>query len=816
MLVLGYEDGQRVKKKIAYEPYLFVPHSGETGYTSIYGQSLKRIDFDSISEARSYISNFKDIEGHKIYGMNKFVYPFIYDEYRQGREIEYDNSLIKTGFIDIEVKVDGLGFPSVEEAENPVTLITLGCQDKYYTFGCQPFEPEDDDVTFILCDSEQDLLLKFVRTWEYLDPDDVSGWNTETFDMPYLINRICKILGEEVAKRLSPWKYIQHKTIEYMGKEQQASYPSGINNLDYLQLYKKFSPDKQESYKLDHIAFVELGEKKHEFEGTLAELEKDWPNYVRYNIKDTKLVVALDKKLGLIAIARAIAYDAGATIVDTFATIGLWDALIHHYLMDQNIVVDPQERRHSTRTIPGGFVKEPQLGMHGWNASFDLTALYPSTIMMYNISPETFVGKYSETFTTEDILNGFFDDPVRQQYMKDNNVTITPNGCMFRKDKQGFLPAIMKHLFNNRKIAKDKMLLLKSELEKDSSKKSLVAEISMLNNKQMSAKTLGNAGYGALANEFFRWFYLDFAEAITTGGQLALKWTDKTINQFINKALQTEGVDYVIYSDTDSCFIKLQGLMNLIDEGTDYSKAEKICKQILTPVIAKSYDKLNVQVNAFEETLNNKLEKISSSGIWVGKKKYMVNALSSEGVLYAEPKISMTGIEAIRTSTPQIVRDEIKNSISIIMNKDEDVLREAVQEFKDRFCKMTFNEIAFPRGVSEIDKWEDGLTGYKKGTPIHVRSAIAYNGLIKSKGLEMKYEPITNGAKIKFIYLKTPNPSQSNVIAAPDKLPPEFDLDAYIDYETQFEKTFLSPVTNILDHIGWQLEKKATLEDFFS
>ena len=463
MFVLGYENGVRVKNKVDYKPYLFIPSQQETEYHNIYGSPVGRVDFNSIGEAREFQKKYENVENFAVYGMNKFIYPYIYDEYINGKDVDYDLNVISNVFIDIETSLVGpngesLGFPDVAAADNPITLITIGKNNQYWTFGTYPFNNNDPEVTYVLCNSEREVLENFIKTWELLDPDCVSGWNTEFFDVPYLINRITNVLGNSWAERMSPWSKIIHNTVEIMGKEQQASYPLGVNNMDYMQLYKKFSQDKQESYSLNHIAQEELGEKKLEYDGTLAELEvNDWQTYVEYNIHDVKLVVRLDAKLKFIDLAATIAYIAGATYQDAMATVSIWDALIHRYLMQRNVVVNPFVHTSPTRDIVGGYVKDPQLGMHDWNASFDLRALYPSLIMAFNISPETYAGKYHEQFTVDEFVNGFMNE-TRTKYLVDNNLTLAANGCMFRRDKEGFLPAIMRMIFDTRAVVKDQQI----------------------------------------------------------------------------------------------------------------------------------------------------------------------------------------------------------------------------------------------------------------------------------------------------------------------------------------------------------------------
>ena len=823
--VRGYDNGKRIDKKIEYRPYLFVNNGGqEQGFRTLEGQEVGKVNFDSIKDARDFVQQYKDVDGFKIYGLDKFVYTYIYDTYKNNKDIVYDTSLITIGTIDIEVSIaDGLGFPDIQAANNPITLITVSKHGKKYVFGCRPFINKDPiNVEYELCSNEIELLQKFLRVWKELDLDVITGWNVEFFDMPYIINRLTNLLGKEYAQRISPWGVLQERTVEIMGRENQVYMPLGITTLDYMQLYKKFAGKQQETYKLDHIAQEELGEKKLEYEGTLKELEiNNWQKYVEYNIQDVVLVERLDDKLKLIDLVFAMAYDAGVTYQDTFTTVNLWDVIIHNYLLDQKIVVPPFKRKAQDRQIVGGYVKEPQIGLHEWVISFDLTSLYPHIIMQYNISPETYRGRFPATFGVDDLIDGFFKKQQHIDFLLEKNFTVAANMCMFTREKQGFLPAIMSKLFDDRKRYKDRMLETQETYE-TSDKESesaiqMVKLIAQLDNLQQAKKIQLNSGYGALANLYFRWYETDFAEAITMSGQLSTKWIEVKLNEYMNKLFKTVGEDYVIAADTDSIYLKADKLALLKkDDSSITDWLDKVCKEAIIPFIDKKYVELGTSMNVFEQKMYMKRECIADRAIFIAKKRYVLNVYNQEGVTFLEPKLKIMGLEAIRTSTPYVCRDAIKKAVKITMTQTESDLQKFVADFKEEFIKMSFGQVAFPRGVSDMDKWADGKSIYKKGTPIHVRGALVHNHMLRQFDLEDKYEVLTNGSKVKFSYLKTPNPIQSNVITCTDRLPDEFMLDKYIDYEMQFEKTFVTPIVNIIDKIGWSIEERSSIEDFFT
>ena len=836
ILLRGVENGKRVSKKIPYKPYLFVPSKKESEYSTLDGQMVGRVDFDSIGEARDFRQQYDNVEGMKIYGLDKFIYPFINDEYKRGGEITYDPSFISVCTIDIEVSIsDNKGFPDVQVADNEVTLITMSRNGQKVVFGCRDFVNKFDDVEYFKCADEAALLRSFVDMWNSprFSPDVVTGWNVDFFDVPYLINRITRVLGDSWAKKLSPWGVLQEKKIEIFGKETQIYVPVGVTILDYLQMYRKFAYTQQESYKLDHIASEELGEKKLEFQGTLAELEvNDFQTYVEYNIHDVRLVEMLDDKLKLIELVYAMAYDAGVNYQDTFTTVGLWDVIIHNHLMKSKTVIHQAERAQRDEPILGGYVKDPVPGMYKWVVSLDLNSLYPHIIMQYNISPDTYLGWLPSEGECENkeqaearvyrMMNGFMDDKLES--FQERDITVTANMCMFSREKQGFLPALMQRMYNDRVVYKDKMIEAKKAYElPDSDKVQLSKDIARFNNLQMAKKIQLNSGYGALANIWNRWFKREFAEGITSSAQLTTRWIERELNVYLNKLLKTDSFDYVIACDTDSVYICLDSLVSQLytPEQQSLQKQkivrflDKIVEEKIEPFIDAKYGDLATYVNAYDQKMKMKRECIADKGIWTAKKRYILNVWNQEGVEYATPKLKMTGIEAIRTSTPQVCRDAIKSALEVIMNGTERDLQQFIREYRETFSTMTFEQVASPRSVRDLDKYVDRTSIFQKGTPINVKGALIYNFYLKKFNLDKKYEAIASGQKIKYAYCITPNPLQCSVIACPSDLPKEFGMDRYIDRNMQFEKAFLEPIKTIINTMGWETEPRATLLDFF-
>ena len=470
ILLRGYEDGQRVQHRIPYKPTLYV-HSknGNSLYRNLKGKQVDEIKFDSISEARDFVKRYSDVEGFDIYGLTNYVYAFI-NEYFPG-ELDYDPKKISMVNIDIEVAADQ-GFPNIQTADKEITAITMKKDDMYVVLGCGDFDISKLDadlqtkIKYIKCHDEVQLLIKFLDVWrsKWFSPDVVTGWNIETFDIPYIVNRVKRILGESMAKKLSPWELLEERTITVAGRDYQTYVPVGISTLDYLQLYRKFSFTMQESYRLDHIANIELGERKmdySEYDSLFDLYKKDYQKFIEYNIKDVDLVGKLEDKLKFIEQVYAIAYDGKVNYQDAFTSVRMWDIIIHNYLLSQRIVIPHVKPGKKERQIIGAHVKDPKVGMHKWVVSFDLNSLYPHLMMQYNISPETYVGHIS-VINGEDgvkkILDGYLNEPSIRNQMASQNVAVAASGCMFDKDYQGFLPKLMQKMYDDRVVYKKRMI----------------------------------------------------------------------------------------------------------------------------------------------------------------------------------------------------------------------------------------------------------------------------------------------------------------------------------------------------------------------
>lgn len=805
----GIENGRKVTLKDSFSPSLFVRAKKHSDWVSLYGDPLAEVSFTDINEAKDYVKQYEGVEGFELHGMTQFQYQYINQHFPD--EVQYDTKQMNIQSLDIECASE-LGFPNIETANEEILLIALTDRTsrKSVVFGSRSYTPTaDSDIQFEykLFKDEYSMLRGFVEYWQANYPEIVTGWSIDVFDFPYLVNRIARVMDDDWVKKLSPFGVIQERKVEIRGKEVQTYEILGVTQLDYLTLYKKFTYTSQESYSLDNISSIELGEKKVENPyATFKDFySKDWNRFVEYNCKDTVLPLKLDDKMQLIDLVISIAYQAKCNIRDVFGPVKTWDVYIYNYLSKQKIAIPPQSKR-SSREFEGAYVKDPIPGMYGWVVSFDFASLYPNIIRQWNMSPETI---------TSTIVDMNVDKMVdMNEYPRDGEVSVAANGSTYSIGKEGILPKLMSEMLDGRKGAKKEMLRLEDEFQKTKNN-DLVPKISALNNKQMALKILANSAYGAVSNAGFRYYDIRIAEAITLTGQASDKFLERELNIFLNKALKTEDVSYAIYLDTDSVYLNLQSLVDKHCAGKNIKETtaflDKFCEDVLQKVVQKSVDKMFSYCNCRTKTMNAKREAIASKGLWVSKKRYALLVHNSEGVEYDPPKLKIMGLDIVRSSTPHTIRAILKDSLKLMFEKSEKDLQKHITEVRGKFMQMPPEDIAFPRGVTDLEKWSLGSGRYKSGTPIHVRGSILYNSHYANKDIP----PIANSDKIRFIYLKLPNPIKEDVLAVPAGISFPDAIKGYIDYDTQFEKTFLKPLEGLAVAAKWKLEEQSSLEDFF-
>lgn len=825
ILFRGIEQGVKVMKKLDYNPTLFQLSNNPTEYTTVRGEYVAPILFNGIKDARDYVKRYKDIPNWPIYGQQRYEYCFISDNYPG--EMHWNKKYINVWNFDIEVGSEN-GFPEPEDANEPITAITFKRNNSIVALGCGEFKHNRPDITYIRCTDEIQLIKIFLDYWTSDYPDVITGWNIDGFDIIYLINRIRKLLGDSEAKRMSPWGLIFERTVEVNNRTSIRYKLLGIAILDAFDMFKKFvlMGSSRESMKLGDICQEEIGEGKVAYEeyASLHSLyREDHQKFIEYNIQDVELVDKLDAKHKMIDLILTLCYDNKCNFEDAFQQVRMWDVISYNKLKSKKMVIPPNVRQSKNEQYIGAYVKEPVPGKYKRIVSFDLNSLYPSLVRQYNISPDKFIEpeEYTQEMrdflatnvvTVESMLNQEHD----LTFLKRNGVTLTPNGQFFRVDNPGFAVELMQEMYDGRTVYKRKEKEAKKilvNIEDSDKKNELENLISKYHNLQLAKKVSLNSYYGGTGNQHFRFYDVRQASAITTAGQLSTQWIERHLNEYLNKVLGTNK-DYVIASDTDSVYLSLDELVNkaFISQRPTATETEiidfmdKVCEDKLSPFIDKSYRELARYTNALDQQMVMKRESLCDSGLWTAKKRYALSVWDLEGVRYKSPQIKVTGLEVVRSTTPYACRNKLREGIKVALHNTEKDMHKFIEEFREEFMKMTFNDVAMPRGVNGMVTYHtDGK--WKNKTPFHVKASITFNRLIDKHNLGKKYQKIKDGEKIKYLYLKVPNPSFNDVIAYSSVLPTEFGLEQYIDWNNQFEMAFLKPLRSILDSIGWKEEE---------
>ena len=807
LLYRGYDgEGKKITHRIAYKPTLYLKSQKTvTDWKALDGTPVEPLQFGSMKEVKEFEKSYSGVPDFCLYGNTRHIPAFIQNQFPN--EIVYHRDLVDVASLDIETSY-GDGFPEVDNPVNQILTIAFKSSkdDTYRVWGMKPYDETVTSLKHLKIDyrqftAESSMLEAFIDFWSDPEntPDIITGWNTRFFDIPYMVARMAFLLGEEKVRNLSPWRKIERREIFIKGRKQIAFDIMGIQHLDYMELFKKFAYTygNQESYSLNHISSVVLGEKKLDYSevGTLRDLyDADFQMFVDYNIKDVELIERMEEKLGLITLVLTMAYLGGVNYQDTLGTTAIWDSIIFRRLARSKIAILPSVPKE-TEQFPGGYVKDPHVGMHDWVMSFDLNSLYPNLIVQYNMSPETLIGVTNADGAT------------------------ASNGAVFRKDKKGIIPEIVEELYAKRVTIKGDMLQAKTKLETISKRQrneyaQTSGQVARLETLQTAIKILLNSLYGAMGNKYFRYFDLRIASAITLTGQEVIKYAETNVNKYLDDFLG-ESKDRVIAMDTDSLYIGVKDVVDKFKPNNPVSFLDEFGSKAIEPMLDKAFDQFAKRTKAYSNRMVMKREAIADRGIWTAKKRYILNVHNNEGVQYAEPKIKIMGIEAIKSSTPMPCRDAMRNLFKVIVTGDESKTQEAISLFKEHFRTLSADQIAFPRGVTDVSSYSEKGSIYRKGTPIHVRGSLLYNHHLKAKALDKKYQLIHNGDKVKFVYLLVPNSIQENVIAFPDFLPEELELNKYIDYNLQFQKTFIDPIDIILNAIGWSAEPKADLQQFF-
>tara|TARA_B100000287_G_scaffold9193_1_gene9045 strand:- start:10120 stop:12582 length:2463 start_codon:yes stop_codon:yes gene_type:complete len=806
-----------------YKKYAYIKNKSGT-YISLYGDKLKRITKWDKDQTDLFESD-----------VNPEIRVLV-DNYTDSDDVSGGH---RTMIFDIEVEVTE-GFPDIQKADNRITAIGFNDSrtDEYFCYVLDTKEKlnldtKNNEIVKSFTD-EYDLLNAFFMKYLEIKPTILTGWNVEFFDIPYLYNRACKVVGQNIADLLSPIRIVKWSDFGN-GKYKIA----GVSVLDYLQLYKKFTFSERSSYRLDDIGKFEVGEKKVAYEGTLNDLyENDLEKFVEYNIQDVKLIKKLDDKLDFIEIARGIAHLGHIPYENVFMSSRYLEGAILVYLKKQGIIAPnkPKKRDNlSNDKFVGAYVQEPQKGKHNWVFDLDITSMYPSCIMSLNISPETKLGKlegwnpeeflkkgHKKTYsvTNNKQLLGRFTETELKNYLETRSIGVATNGVMYRTDKDGLLPALLRKWFDDRVEYRKLSKKFHEDGDKDQS--------DYFDRRQYLQKILLNSLYGVLGLPVFRFYDLDNAEAVTYTGQSLIKFTKKIANNFYNRELGDDK-DHCIYIDTDSVFYSATPLVQKRFPNISISDEEKMSKSILDiadevqSYLNNSYDYFGKKFcNLDKHRFDIKQEVIAKSGLFVTKKRYGLKIINDNGKKVN--KLMVKGLDTVRSSFPIAMREMLSKLLEdILMDVPKEQLDKFILNFKNSMKLMDFDKIAIPTSVKNITKYtmKDGVVfkSYKLGTPVHVKSALFYNDMLKHMNISKRYTPIYNGEKIKWIYLKNNPYGLETISYKGHEDPPEIIsfIKEFINPDKLYKQALHKKIMMFYEALGWDEPTDATktIERFF-
>jgi DNA polymerase elongation subunit (family B) len=826
------ENGKRVTIQSTYEPYIYLETNNAPDALSIFNTKLKKKKFRNQYDRSKYI---KDNKVTRVFENFNVYQQFLIDAYWQENEKpEFTKNQLKVYFIDIETYSPD-AFPDPQDPNDTINIITIydTISKKFYSWGLKPYKAKSADVTYIACKTEEDLLRKFVDFFSKDYCDILSGWNSEFFDVPYVINRVRKVLGEESMQKLSPAGSLRSRT--FMGKygrEQVKWHIEGLSCVDYLDIYKRFCQTLRESYKLDAIGEVELQERKIDYgDQNLTDLaDNDWDTFVDYNIQDVNLLVRLEQKLQYIQLLRMIAYAGLTTFEGALGSLSVITGLcsIRARLKDKRIPTFVKDVQEGTKNA-GAYVADPQQGFQEHIVSLDANSLYPNTMITLNLSPETKVGKIigkNDKEITIKHVNGQTFNLTHEKFaafVKQEEIAISRAKILFTQKEKGIIPDTIDYYYNKRvevkkqliKVKKKSLTLTENTKEYDNNQ----IEIDRLNIRQHTIKILMNTVYGYFGNKHSPLGDDELAESITLTGQAVIKESNRILTDYIktNTGLTDEELkdnSPIIYNDTDSSYISIKHLVKakkipvFDSEGNvhpDYYKA-----------VADIEDHLNNEIIKWGKSalgskdcrLVFKREAIADVGLFLAKKRYVLHTLDVEGI--PGKKFKYTGVEVVRTTMPTPIKPYVKKIIeTMLLTKDYNATNKVFNETYDIFKKLPLEDIAFVMGVKGYEKYANRSNGFEtvKGMPKHVKAAYYHNILLDRFGIERKYEKITSGDKIRFFEVRKPNSFGLSVIGYKYYYPKEFQSIFEIDYETMFEKIIYSVIERFYEAVNWTVKR---------
>jgi DNA polymerase elongation subunit (family B) len=881
--------GERVRFQEEFKPFLYMKTNNVAAAVarSLRDEPLERMDFDTINEFEDFQERYKDTEGFKMYGCRDVAYQYIANNYPG--KIKHVFKHVRGAILDIEVEsgdieVDASGkivnmtrgpFPEPEDANYPVTAVTVyDTKTKaFITLGLEVFkgvrlgtyvhdktQPKTGGLKVVYkgFDDERALLIALVNLMSGIEPDFISGWNSDTFDVVYIINRVKKILGDDWAKKFSPWNIIRQRTFTgSFGKDTVEYEIYGVTLLDFKALVEKHGYVELENKKLNTAAKHYLNEEKLNYDEakSLTTLYfTNYQKYIQYNIQDVNLVVRMEAVNKFFELVYVLAYLCHCNPQDTMGTVQPWSAMLYAKLHARGQEPELKSPYQGDTQYLGAFVQEPKPGRYKWGVSIDANALYPHMAMQFNMGPETilsdreaydvrmalvkeldqelptpYIRQLKEHIRQGALINEFYwEEAYEFKTLKKLGLTMTPNCAFFRLDKQSILSETFEELYAERKVVKKEMLKHEQELVdlkgldayEEAAVEILEGLIASKHNVQWGIKIVANGGYGAIANRWLReYFDIRIAEGITSGGQVGLRYTMKKMNDYFNAKLGTTGENFIITGDTDSIYMCLDPYISKVCAGmTDVETIDfmdKMFTEEIEPKLLEWAKELSNALNCYAPKLVFKRETLFNVGIFTAKKRYALMVADSEGVRYKEPKLKYVGLEAKKSDYPAFCRNWLKECYKLALTQPESAIHEKVQAVKAEFMSFPVHQIAAPRSINNLEKYlDDPIKGtWLPKCPPQLKAAINHNRIIYAKKLDEKL--IVSGDKILMVPLKKGAPHGMEVFGFPEFLSPEFGMDQWVDKSASFNKYFVDPLNNFLVAIKWSHEPQASVMNFF-
>jgi len=820
------ENGKRIKIESSYEPYLYVESTSGVDAISIFNTPLKKIKFKNQFDRNRFV-NETPIKRlfHNLSCEQDFLLTTFKDELHKPEALHRS---LKVFWLDIETYSPDR-MPDPHNPEDPINLITLcdSLSNHYYSWGTGPYKPKDSNVTYVQCKSERDLLQKFLNFWSSDHPDVLATWNGEGFDVPYIMNRLGNLLGEEETSRMSPVNSIYYRenvAMNKFGKMINRWYIRGVSNIDYMEVYKTFSRGDRESYSLNYIGEHELGEGKTDVGGqNLASLaDENWELFVDYNIQDVKLLVKLDEKLKFIKLIRALSYKGFIPFEQSLGKVSMITGAVAHQALLQEYRIPTFKNDGLRDEYVGGYVHEPERGLSNAVVSYDANSLYPNTIITLNISPETKIGRiievvggeYTIRLSNEKTIT--IDKEKFDRLVQKEQLAISKYNVLYTQKFKGVVPNLINRVYGERvsiRAMVSKLMDQVNETSDPNSKIELEAEILNLDTIQNVLKLILNSIYGVFAQKYSPLFDIDHSASITLTGQAVAKQASEIAYQFAkDKGVTEDKKKIYIYGDTDSCYFSIAPILSklnakLLENNKLTSKAREVLAEIDVYLNARIIEWAAAELKSIDPRFVFKQEAVCDVAFFQEKKRYILHVIEQEGKIPKKP-FKYVGVEVARSTISRPVKNLIMRVIeNAMLAQDKKKADEIFRKAYDEFCTFKIEDASIRSKISDYEKYEArigemGQTG--KGTPIGPKAGISYNNLLKKLKLEHKYEPIGSGRKIKYFYTSRNNYNYK-VMGFNESYPPELKEVVGLNYQFMFEKILAPPIQRFYDGVGWIL-----------